>query len=86
MNIFKVRSQLSVDRIETKITIKTLQRVGHVLRMDNERLASRWPAKERARIGSRIHITLDYCRKLIKDAGEDRDKVKELAIDRKKWS
>ena len=51
VNIFEVRSQLAVDRIETKITRRALQRVGHVLRMDNKRPAKKviigWPAKER---------------------------------------
>ena len=51
VNIFEVRSQLAVDRIETKITRRALQRVGHVLRMDKKRPAKKviigWPAKER---------------------------------------
>ena len=85
-----MRSKLAVDKIEMKITRRALQRVGHVLRMDNEGLARKvfigWPAKERTRNGSRNQTTLDYWRKLITDAADDSDTVEALTIDIKKWS
>ena len=48
--MYGVRRELEVDSIETKITKRSLQRIGHVLRMDNSRLAKQvtlgWPLTE----------------------------------------
>ena len=51
VNMFGVRNKLGVKTLETKITKRVLQRIGHVLRMENGSLTKSvvlgWPkAKE----------------------------------------
>ena len=86
--MYGVRRELEVDSIETKITKRSLQRIGHVLRMDNSRLAKQvtlgWPAN-REPTRKRNQTTIDFWRKIIKDAGIDPDLVESVALDRKKW-
>ena len=38
VNMFEVQEQLGVTMIKTKITKRTVQRIGHDLRMDNNRM------------------------------------------------
>ena len=51
VNMFGVRRKLGVKTLETKITKRVLQRIGHVLRMENGRLTKSavlgWPKAPR---------------------------------------
>ena len=88
--MFEVRRKLGVKTLETKITKRVLQRISHVLRMVNGRLTKSvvlgWPKSPRNHNKRRRRqTTLEYWRKVLKNACVDPDLVESKATDRKKW-
>ena len=88
VNMFQVRKDLGVGSLEMKIEKRTLERIGHVLRMKNDRIVKQitlgWPVILE---DQRMHrqTTIDYYRKTIERAGLDYECIEDLVMDRSKW-
>jgi hypothetical protein len=90
VNMFKVRKLLGVDSIGLKIEHRTLQRIGHVMRMQNNKLAKKvtlgWPTMTVNRTSKRrCQTTIDFWRQLTRNAGEEPEMVDIIAEDRERW-
>ena len=87
INMFGVRKVLNVTSLRSKIEKRSLQRIGHILRMDNSRTTKQvtlgWYQKEGIRRAQQS--TVQYWRKIIGEAGVDSDNVEMYVWDRKKW-
>ena len=74
VNMFQVRKTLGVGSLEMKIEKRTLERIGHVLRMKNDRIVKQitlgWPVILEDQRKHR-QTTIDYHRKTIERAGLD---------------
>ena len=74
LNMWDVRRQLGVEIIGTKIEIAHLRRIGHVLRLPDDKLVKRmvlgWNAELEGltKARRRQQTTLSYWRKLLTDA------------------
>ena len=91
MNMYDVREKLGIKSMRLKIEKRILERIGHVMRMDDSRLVKiavlgwfreleQWdkcPGKKRK--------TQLYWIKTLKDAGIDWTQMNLLAQDRKAW-
>ena len=88
VNTFQVRKTLGVGSLEMKIEKRTLERIGHVLRMKNDRIVKQitlgWPVILEDRRKHR-QTTTDYYRKTIERAGMDYECFEDLVMDRNKW-
>ena len=88
VNMFHVRKTLGVGSLEMKIEKRTLERIGHVLRMKNDRIVKQitlgWPVILEDQRKHR-QTTTDYYRKTIERAGLDYECIEDLVLDRKKW-
>ena len=86
-----MRKSLGVRSLQAKIEERVLQRIGHVLRMENTRPTKRvtldWyvppvtPTPER----KPRHGTLEYWRNILNEAGLDADSIEHLVWDRSNW-
>ena len=90
INMFGVRKQLIIDSMELKIEKRHLIRVGHILRMDNNRLTKQlvkgWPAPEISDQHRKARqTTIGYWRTLMRNAGQDPVTIENLALNRKKY-
>ena len=91
VNMWGVRRQLGIRSMQAKIEERVLRRIGHVLRMDNNRpmkqITLGWYAPPVAPTPERKqrHGTIEYWRKLLRDAGLDADSVEYLVSDKGKW-
>ena len=88
--MFGVRKQLTIDSMELKIEKRHLIRIGHILRMDNNRLTKQlvldWPAPETSDQHRKARqATIGYWRTLLRHAGQDPDTIESLALNRKKY-
>ena len=91
VNMQDVRKRLGVKSVSWKIEKRVLERIGHVVRMGNERLTKvmvfGWYEKlegtEKMR-GRKKKTTL-YWKRIMKEAGWDWTEVERLASDRKGW-
>ena len=92
LNMADIREQLNVTSLRTKIDKAHLLRMGHVLRMNDDRLVKQavlgWYSKleeenKTKKLPNRNTIT--YWRKLINEAGEDPNNIEHLITDRTKW-
>ena len=87
INMFGVRKILNVASLRSKIEKRSLQRIGHILRMDNSRTTKQvtlgWCQKDGIRGGQQS--TVQYWRKIIREAGVDSENVEMHVWDRKKW-
>lgn len=90
-NRFDVRKDLGVASLRWKIEKRVLERIGHVMRMDDERITKvavlgwlealeGWEKRK-----GRRRKTSFYWKKLLKEAGIEWTDVGFLARDRKKW-
>ena len=88
VNMFQVRKDLGVGSLEMKIEKRTLERIGHVLRMTNDRIVKQstlgWPVILEDQRKHR-QTTIDYYRKTIERAGLDYECIEDLVMDRNKW-
>ena len=87
MKMFGIRKLLGIESLRAKIERRSLQRLGHVLRMPNDRLTKKvcfgWYRREERRKGKQT--TIYYWRKLVREAGLDPDNVEMYARDRNRW-
>ena len=88
VNMFQVRKTLGVGSLELKIEKRTLERLGHVLRMKNDRVVKQitlgWSVILENQRKHR-QTTIDYYRKTIERAGLDYECIEDLVMDRNKW-
>ena len=84
-------SELRIKSIRWKIEKRVLERIGHVMRMDDERMTKgvvlgwmeeleKWEKKP-----GRTRKTTFYWKKLLKEAGIDFTEIGKLTADRKEW-
>ena len=73
-NMFQVRKDFGVGSLEIKIEKRTLERIGHALRMKNDRIVKQitlgWPVILEDQRKHR-QTTIDYYRKTVERAGLD---------------
>lgn len=90
-NMQDVRNDLQVKSLRWKIEKRTLQRIGHILRMSNDRPTKAavlgWLEKleGRPKCPGKKRKTLLYWKKILKEAGIEWTTADELAADRKIW-
>ena len=90
-NMQDVRNSLGITSLQIKIEQRSLQRIGHVLRMGNDKPAKRavcgWlpEMEEVANERTKIRTTPHYWRKLVKEAGIDPTNLDTLTANRKEW-
>ena len=86
-NMFGVRKSLQVDSLQLKIEKRTLERIGHVLRMDRDRMTKittlGWPKATPEKPAERTTIT--YWRTTLRNAGLDPDLIDKKCLDRKEF-
>ena len=89
-NMADVRKELGVKSVRWKIEKRVLERIGHVMRMEDDRMTKalvlgwmedleKWKKKGKAR------KTVFYWKKLLREAGLDSTKIGKLTSDRKEW-
>ena len=87
INVFQVRKTLGVGSLELKTEKRTLERLGHVLRMKNDRAVKQitlgWSVILENQRKHR-QTTIDYYRKTIERAGLDYECIEDLVMDRNK--
>ena len=90
-NLIDVREMLGVKTLEWKIEKRVLERIGHVLRMDNGRVTKAvvlgWyeGLEGKSKMAGKKRKTVLYWRKIMKEAGIDDTDAERLTEDRKKW-
>ena len=89
VNGYEVRRQLGITSIRSKVEIRALERIGHVLRMPNERMTKkvvlgRW-LEEKTENGKLTGGLIAYWKRLIGEAGEDWTNIENLTKNRKTW-
>ena len=91
MNMTDVRQRLGIKSVEWKIERRVLERIGHVMRMENDRLTKAvvlgwWEGLEgRGKMAGRKRKTVLYWRRVLREAGIDWTEVERLTSDRKGW-
>ena len=81
---------MTIDSMELKIEKRHLIRIGHILRMDNNRLTKQlvlgWPAPETSDQHRKARqTTIGYWRTLLRNVGQDADTIESLALNPKKY-
>ena len=90
-NMQDVRNELGVKSLQWKIEKRSLQRIGHILRMSDNRPTKAavfgWLEKleGRPKCPGKKRKTLLYWKKIQKEAGIEWTRADELAADRKTW-
>ena len=90
-NMQDIRNSAGITSLQAKIEKRSLQRIGHVLRMDNERPVKKaicgWlpELEETAKQRTKIRTTPYYWRRLVKEAGIDPTNLDVLTANRKTW-
>ena len=89
VNAYSVRRTLGIDSIRLKIEKRTLGRIGHIMRMSNERLVKivvlgQWN-KEASPDGGLRGGSISYWRRISSEAGEDKQNIEQLTRDRKNY-
>ena len=82
VNGYEVRRQLGITSIRSRVEIRALERIGHVLRMPNERMTKkvvlgRW-LEEKTENGKMTGGLIEYWKRLIGEAGEDWTNIENL--------
>ena len=91
VNMQDVRNSLNVKSVRWKIEKRVLERIGHVVRMGNERLTKAlvfgWYGRLEGtrKVKGRKRKTVLYWKRLMKEAGWDWTYVERLASDRRGW-
>ena len=90
-NMVDVRKELGIDSIRWKVEKRCLERIGHVMRMEDSRMCKAvvlgWmeELEKWDRGPGRTRKTVTYWRKLIREAGFDASEIGSLTADRKVW-
>ena len=91
VNMQDIRNKLEIKTLRWKIEKRVLQRIGHVMRMEDDRLVKivtlGWLSdlEDYPKIKGKKKKTLLYWKKIIKEAGLDYTKINILTKDRKVW-
>ena len=91
VNMIDVRKKLGVRALESKIEKRVLERVGHVMRMGDERLTKAvvlgWYGELEGRVKrtGRKRKTVLYWRRVLIEAGVDPMEVEKVTKDRTEW-
>ena len=91
VNMQDVRNRLGVKSVSWKIEKRVLERIGHVIRMGNERLTKAvvlgWYERLEGceKMKGKKKKTVLFWKRLMKEAGWDWTNVERLANDRKGW-
>ena len=91
VNMQDVRNRLGVKSVRWKIEKRVLERIGHVMRMGNERMTKAmvlgWYEKLEGceKMRGKKKKTILYWKKMMKEAGWDWTDVERLVNDRKGW-
>jgi hypothetical protein len=91
VNMTDVRVRLGVKSVAWKIERRVLERIGHVMRMGNERLTKAmvlgWYEKleGKSKMLGRKRKTVLYWKRVMKEAGLDWTDVERLTSDREEW-
>ena len=94
VNMVDVRKELGVMSLRWKIEKRVLERIGHVMRLDDSRVLKavvlgwveqleRWERVQGG--GKRRRKTVLYWKGILKEAGIDWTRIGVLTGDRKKW-
>ena len=90
-NMQDLRNELGVKSIRVKIEKRVLERIGHVMRMDDTRINKAielgWmkDLEDREKVPGKKRKTILYWKKLLREAGIDYTNINELTQDRKSW-
>ena len=90
-NMYDVRKRLRVTSIRSKIEKRVLERVGHIMRMEEGRLVKQatlgwWSELEEwGKTKGRKRKTILYWKKLIREAGWDWCEIGSMTKDREGW-
>ena len=90
-NMQDVRNELKVTSVRIKIEKRTLERIGHVMRMDDDRQVKAvtlgWleDLENHEKRPGKKRKTMLYWKKLVKEAGLDYTRIDSLTKDRKIW-
>ena len=80
------RLQLGIESIRAKVEKRSLQIMGHAVRLPNSRLSKKvyidWHKREGGRTGKQT--TIHFGRKLVREEGLDKDYAEMSARNRKK--
>ena len=86
-NMFGVRKSLQVDSLQLKMEKRTLERIGHVLRMNRDRMTKittlGWPKATPEKPAGRTTIT--YWRTTLRNPGLYPDLIDNKCLDRKEF-
>ena len=91
VNMQDIRNLMNIKTLRWKIEKRTLERIGHILRMENSRTTKiatlGWLAslEELPKLPGHKRKTLFYWRKLLKEAGVNWSEAPKIAQDRKQW-
>ena len=91
VNMVDVRNMLGVKSIEWKIERRVLERIGHVMRMGNDRVTKAmvlgwWEGLEgSAKMKGRKKKTVLYWKRVMRDAGMDWTQVEQMTSNREGW-
>ena len=91
VNMYDLRKELGVNSIRSKIEKRSLERLGHIMRMEDNRTvkaaALGWmeELENVEKTPGKKPKTQLYWRKLVKEAGIDPTKIGEKTKDRKQW-
>ena len=88
INMYGIRGLMKVDSIRRKIEKRCLERIGHVLRMPNDRMTKKitlgW-LKQQPDVRKGGQTTISYWRRLVKECNLDPDNIEPVAMDRREW-
>ena len=91
VNMTDVRERLGVKSVEWKIEKRVLERIGHVMRMENDRITKVmvlgwWKELEgRSKMKGRKKKTVLFWKRTLKEGGIDWTEVEKLSAERKVW-
>ena len=90
-NMYDVRKDLGVKSLRWKIEKRVLERIGHVMRMENDRTVKAvvlgWmeDLETIEKVPGKKRKTILYWKKILKEAGVDYTKIGMLTHDKKGW-
>ena len=91
VNMQDIRNELNIKTIRWKIEKRVYERIGHVFRMDDDRLVKAavlgWleDLERYDKLPGKKRKTILYWRRLVKEAGIDETRIASLTKERKEW-
>ena len=90
-NMWDVRSMLGVKSVRWKVEKRVYERIGHVMRMDDDRLVKAvilgWYERleRESKMAGKKRKTVLYWKRLLREAGVDWTDIERLMRNRKGW-